>query len=99
MDVLKNLKIKAKFVSEGFNSLEGFSCNEVQVLHEIMLFISFFDENINKINFKGSMYAFPRIHLPRKAIEIAKSCGLPPDEFYTFKLLERTGNYKNLLSN
>ncbi|XP_077293296.1 alanine aminotransferase 2-like [Arctopsyche grandis] len=40
---------------------------------------------------QGSMYAFPRIHLPLKAIEAAKECGQPPDEFYAFKLLERTG--------
>lgn len=40
---------------------------------------------------QGAMYAFPRIHLPAKAIEKAKSVGQAPDVFYAFQLLENTG--------
>lgn len=41
----------------------------------------------------GAMYAFPRITLPQKAIEAAKAKGIPPDEFYCWQVLEKTGNY------
>lgn len=40
---------------------------------------------------QGALYAFPRIHLPPKAIEAAKQAGQPADTFYTFQLLEETG--------
>ncbi|XP_029044277.1 alanine aminotransferase 2 isoform X2 [Osmia bicornis bicornis] len=39
----------------------------------------------------GAMYVFPRIDLPKKAIEAAKAKGQHPDVFYAFKLLETTG--------
>ena len=39
----------------------------------------------------GAMYAFPRIELPQKAIEKAKSLGQHPDFFYVMSLLESTG--------
>ncbi|KAI9894496.1 MAG: hypothetical protein M1814_003254 [Vezdaea aestivalis] len=40
---------------------------------------------------QGSMYLFPTIHMPAKAVEQAKKEGRSPDEFYTFKLLDATG--------
>lgn len=39
----------------------------------------------------GSMYLFPRIRLPAKAIEEAQKEGLAPDAFYSEKMLEATG--------
>ena len=39
----------------------------------------------------GAMYAFPRLHLPAKAIAKAKEVGQAPDVFYAFQLLENTG--------
>ena len=39
----------------------------------------------------GAMYVFPKIDLPKKAIEAAKAKGQHPDVFYAFKLLETTG--------
>ena len=39
----------------------------------------------------GSMYLFPSIKLPEKAIEQAKKEGKKPDEFYVGKLLDATG--------
>lgn len=39
----------------------------------------------------GAMYVFPRIDLPKKAIEVAEREGQEPDVFYAFKLLESTG--------
>ncbi|TVY83665.1 putative alanine aminotransferase [Lachnellula suecica] len=40
---------------------------------------------------QGSMYLFPTITLPPKAIEAAKKEDRSPDEFYTFRLLDATG--------
>jgi len=39
----------------------------------------------------GSMYLFPTITLPQKAIDAAKTAGKNPDEFYCMRLLEATG--------
>lgn len=40
---------------------------------------------------QGSMYMFPTIHLPKKAVEAAKKENIEPDEFYAFRLLDATG--------
>ncbi|KAK5124886.1 hypothetical protein LTR85_001076 [Meristemomyces frigidus] len=40
---------------------------------------------------QGSMYLFPTITLPPKAIEAAKKAGKSPDEFYCLELLDKTG--------
>lgn len=40
---------------------------------------------------QGSMYLFPTITLPQKAIEAAKAEGKAPDAFYAMKMLEATG--------
>lgn len=39
------------------------------------------------------MYAFPRIEIPKKAIEEAKKQKRAADVFYAFKLLEETGGW------
>ena len=40
----------------------------------------------------GSMYAFPRIILPKKAVDESKKNGFnAPDEFYCMELLKNTG--------
>lgn len=48
-------------------------------------------EGITCNEVQGAMYAFPRIHLPQKAIEAANMAGKTPDEFYCFAMLEETG--------
>ena len=40
---------------------------------------------------QGAMYAFPKIHLPQKAIDAAKAKGVEPDFFYGMEMLEATG--------
>jgi len=40
---------------------------------------------------QGSMYLFPTITLPPKAVEAAKKKGKAADEFYCFRLIEATG--------
>ncbi|KAF2116986.1 pyridoxal phosphate-dependent transferase [Lophiotrema nucula] len=39
----------------------------------------------------GSMYLFPTITIPQKAVEQAKKEGRKPDEFYCFRMLDATG--------
>ncbi|KAF2764732.1 PLP-dependent transferase [Teratosphaeria nubilosa] len=40
---------------------------------------------------QGSMYLFPTITLPKKAIEAAQKEGKQPDDFYCMRLLDETG--------
>ncbi|KAL0341786.1 UNVERIFIED_CONTAM: Alanine aminotransferase 2, mitochondrial [Sesamum calycinum] len=40
---------------------------------------------------EGAMYLFPRIELPKKAIEAAKAVNTAPDAFYARRLLNATG--------
>ncbi|XP_074294781.1 alanine aminotransferase 2-like [Silene latifolia] len=40
---------------------------------------------------EGAMYLFPRIDLPKKAVEAAKAVPTAPDAFYARRLLEQTG--------
>lgn len=40
---------------------------------------------------QGSMYLFPTIALPAKAIAAAERDGRQPDEFYCLQMLEQTG--------
>lgn len=42
-------------------------------------------KNITCNEVEGAMYAFPRIHLPDRAIEEAKKVNQAPDLFYTLK--------------
>eukprot|EP00286_Rhodomonas_abbreviata_P002652 CAMPEP_0181346598 /NCGR_PEP_ID=MMETSP1101-20121128/33413_1 /TAXON_ID=46948 /ORGANISM="Rhodomonas abbreviata, Strain Caron Lab Isolate" /LENGTH=509 /DNA_ID=CAMNT_0023458721 /DNA_START=105 /DNA_END=1634 /DNA_ORIENTATION=+ len=47
--------------------------------------------NISCTPIAGAMYAFPQIHLPRKAVDAAKVAGMQPDTFYAVELLDATG--------
>lgn len=49
------------------------------------------EEVIINYPLQGSMYLFPTINLPSKAIAAAKEAGLEADEFYAGKLLDATG--------
>lgn len=48
-------------------------------------------EGVSCNEVQGAMYAFPRVHLPPKAVAKAKSEGVEPDFFYVKQLLEKTG--------
>lgn len=48
-------------------------------------------EGVNCQTPAGSMYLFPTITIPPKAIEQAEKEGRKPDEFYAFRLLDATG--------
>ena len=52
----------------------------------------FLEANVaDKVMFKGSMYLFPTIEVPEKAIKAAEEEGKRPDDFYCLKLLDATG--------
>ncbi|CAH2286271.1 alanine aminotransferase 2-like [Pelobates cultripes] len=40
---------------------------------------------------QGAMYAFPRIHIPERAVKLAQTQGLEPDNMFCHHLLEETG--------
>jgi alanine transaminase len=40
---------------------------------------------------EGAMYAFPRLTLPKKAVEHAEANDTTPDSLYALSLLEETG--------
>ncbi|CAJ0593737.1 unnamed protein product [Cylicocyclus nassatus] len=48
-------------------------------------------EGVSCNEVQGAMYAFPRLLLPPKAIEKARSLNQEPDFFYAMQLLESTG--------
>ena len=47
--------------------------------------------NVTCSEIQGAMYAFPRIHLSKKAISEAKLMNVAPDFFYCLKMVEETG--------
>jgi len=49
-------------------------------------------EGMSCNNSDGAMYAFPRIYLPQRFIDHARTVGIPPDTLYCMQLLENTGN-------
>ncbi|CAD7090598.1 unnamed protein product [Hermetia illucens] len=58
-----------------------------QLVHEVLNSFEGFSCTI----IQGSMYAFPQFKLPPKVIDLANECGMSPDQFYAFELLENTG--------
>mmetsp|Transcript_7690 Transcript_7690/g.21400 ORF Transcript_7690/g.21400 Transcript_7690/m.21400 type:complete len:532 (-) Transcript_7690:50-1645(-) len=67
--VFESLKRRSQLVSDGLNSIPGFSCQKAT----------------------GSMYCFPKLLLPDKAIAAAKAEGVAPDTLYAVSLLQETG--------
>lgn len=56
------------------------------------LYAAFRDmEGVECQNPQGAMYLFPKVRLPRKAIDAAKKAGKSPDDFYCLEMLDATG--------
>jgi alanine transaminase len=91
--IFKGLKERAYALYEAFKRMEGVECDEPQVriipFHPIPFQYLFWGNLLMLI--QGSMYLFPTINLPPKAIEQAKKEGREPDEFYCFRMLDATG--------
>ena len=86
--IFSGLQKRATALYEAFKEMEGVECDDPQVSFSHPLF------SLNKYLLtpcQGSMYLFPTIKLPPKAIEAAKKEGRSPDEFYAFRLLDATG--------
>ncbi|UJR31234.1 hypothetical protein I4U23_018736 [Adineta vaga] len=82
---------------EGEQSYELYKKERTEVVDRLREKANLVSELFNSIEgiqcntVMGAMYAFPRIELPEKAIEHAKSKNMAPDAFYCFELLEKTG--------
>jgi alanine transaminase len=46
---------------------------------------------VSCVNSPGALYLYPRIHLPKAAIEAARKAGKEPDTLYALELLDDTG--------
>ncbi|CAH1270843.1 GPT2 [Branchiostoma lanceolatum] len=81
----------------GEPSYESFIKEKTAVLKSLAERAKLVAETFNSIEgvtcntVQGAMYAFPRIALPQRAVEKAKSLGQAPDGFYALQLLEQAG--------
>ena len=91
MDVVVNPPKK------GEESYESFMADKQAVLTSLAERAKLVADTFNSIEgftcntVQGAMYAFPQLHLPKKAIEAAQKAGQPADVYYAFNLLENTG--------
>jgi alanine transaminase len=83
--IFAGLQTRATALFEAFKEMEGVECQTPQVR---IFYFSYLHSLTSK---QGSMYLFPAIKLPAKAIEEAKKEGRAADEFYAFRLLDATG--------
>lgn len=74
------------FMKEKNNVLEGLK-EKAKLVTELLNKI----EGVECNPVQGAMYAFPKITIPPKAVEHAKSLGMQPDMFYCMELIESTG--------
>lgn len=90
--IFNGLRERAYALYEAFKQMEGVECEKPQVrffppISFYLLLSNFPQTDITQ----GSMYLFPTIKLPQKAIEQAKKENRSPDEFYCFRMLDATG--------
>lgn len=90
--IFNGLRERAYALYEAFKQMEGVECEKPQVrffppISFYLLLSNFPQTDI----IQGSMYLFPTIKLPQKAIEQAKKENRSPDEFYCFRMLDATG--------
>ena len=82
---------------EGTESYESYHQQRKEIFESLKRKAKFMADSLNEIPgfscqaAQGSMYCFPSIDLPDKAIEDAKRQNLDPDTFYAMSLLESTG--------
>ena len=99
--IAEGLKERAYALYEAFKKMEGVEIGEPQVswlnlLSSRMFLSSVADKNsptplTTLIAGQGSMYLFPLLNLPPKAVKAANDAGKQADEFYCLRLLDRTG--------
>lgn len=82
---------------QGEPSYEAFNAQKEQILKSLAHRAKLVANTLNSMEgmtcnvSQGAMYAFPRLHLPEKALAKAKEVGQAGDVFYAFQLLENTG--------
>lgn len=82
---------------EGEKSYDLYMKEKKEVLEALKYRAQLVAETFNTIDgissnpVAGAMYAFPKIEIPKKAIELAKERNQSPDFFYAMELLETTG--------
>nr|DAD44159.1 TPA_asm: hypothetical protein HUJ06_002389 [Nelumbo nucifera] len=81
----------------GDKSFESFSSEKNGILLSLARRAKILEDAFNNLEgvtcnkAEGAMYLFPRIRLPRKAIEAAEAAKTAPDAFYAHHLLDATG--------
>jgi alanine transaminase len=83
--IYEGLKKRAFALFDAFKEMDGVHCQDPQVNPSHLVSTQTLTPS------KGSMYLFPSINLPPKAVEAAKAGGHAADEFYCLKLLDATG--------
>jgi aspartate/methionine/tyrosine aminotransferase len=82
---------------EGGESYDKFVEEERTIFESLARRAKTIVEGLNKIDgidcekAEGAMYAFPRLTLPKKAVEYAEAHDTTPDSLYALSLLEETG--------
>lgn len=82
---------------EGQESYEQFAREKRQILADLKRKAKLVADTFNSVEgvksnkVAGAMYAFPRLELPAKAIQEAKSKNVPPDFYYALQFLEKYG--------
>lgn len=90
--IFNGLRERAYALYEAFKQMEGVECEKPQVRFSPPIFFYLLLSNFPQTDIiQGSMYLFPTIKLPQKAIEQAKKENRSPDEFYCFRMLDATG--------
>jgi alanine transaminase len=82
---------------EGGESYDKFAEEERTIFESLARRAKTIVEGLNKIDgidcekAEGAMYAFPRLTLPKKAVDYAEANDTTPDSLYALSLLEETG--------
>eukprot|EP01080_Neovahlkampfia_damariscottae_P008562 gene8562-384_t len=93
--ILMDLKVNPP--KEGDESYEQYKKERDDILVSLKKRAKILVEKLQKLEgvscseVSGAMYAFPKVELPKKVIELAKEKNIAPDLFYCMELLKATG--------
>lgn len=93
--IMTSLMVKGP--QQGGDSYEQFMAEEAEIFEGLKRRSRALVDGLNAIDgvtcqrAEGAMYAFPKLDLPPRALEVAESRGQTPDTVYALSLLEETG--------
>ncbi|GMH75492.1 hypothetical protein TrLO_g8987 [Triparma laevis f. longispina] len=93
--IMTSLMVKPP--AEGGESFDLFTKEESEIMDSMKRKAKMLVKGLNEIegidceDAEGAMYAFPRIQIPQKAIDVARKKKQSPDTLYAISLLEETG--------